>query len=110
VSPAQSETPPTFRALDAWRTSLKLQGQRIRVRGEAWVRPARDGLYVEFLYLNRRLIFANVAEARVGPLASKVQDGQHWPITIEGRVDNPGRGLMILRDAELLKATEPGTD
>jgi hypothetical protein len=109
-SPPESDSPPTFLALDAWRGSLKLQGQRIRVRGEAWVRPARDGLYVEFLGLNRRLIFANVTEVRMGPLANKLKQEQRWSITIEGRVDNPGRGLLILRAAQLLQATEPEAD
>jgi hypothetical protein len=101
------ELPPTLKPLAAWRAGAKLRDRKVRVRGEARVRPGGDGLFVEFFGQARRLIIAAVAEDKAGPLAGRIKDEECWVVTIEGTVKHTDGGLTTFDEAELLKAEAP---
>jgi hypothetical protein len=99
----------TYTALDAWRA--KNLEDRIRVKGKAYVRPALDGVLIEWRRTGgARIAFANPPAKKAAPLAGQVKEEETWDVTVEGRPVTVTRGVLFLRDAELLRAEEPTDD
>jgi hypothetical protein len=98
----------TWELVDLWRAGNKAYGGRLRVGGNAIVRPSGSGLYVQLTGGDgRALVRAWVPRVDSGPLARTTSEEVVPDLVIEGEVKPTDGGTVLLEFARVPQAGDP---
>jgi hypothetical protein len=99
----------SYSAVDAWRQSATLKGERVRLTGEAEVKRTANGVYPVFkLPSGRRIATVSVKNEDAEPLAGiKVGEGATMNVNLETTVKGSVSAQLALSDSEFLPLDAP---